>query len=225
MIEFLTRGLYTVPEAGRILREQNATIRRWAFGYRRRGQTYPSAIRTDVPTLDSTELLTFIELVELLSIRSILDEGLSWPKMREAAAVASRLLAHEDHPFARREWFVDPAGLYLKLGRAHEADLLIEVAGDAQVAMEEALRPYLHQLRFDRAGLADLWHPLGQEQPIVLDPRRALGAPIVEDGGIRTDVIYDLHLAGDGIDLISAYLELEEHEVRAAIAFEEALAA
>jgi uncharacterized protein (DUF433 family) len=225
MIEFMAQGLYTPQDVARILREEPRTIKRWAFGYEHQGKFFPPAIRTDVPLMDLSRVLTFLELVELLSIQGFLREGLSWRKVRAAAEVASRLLAQEPHPFARRDWFVDPAGLYLKLGREHDEDLLVEVAGDAQVAMEEALRPYLHQLRFGEDGFASRWYPRGPDQPIVLDPRRAYGAPIIEDGGVRTELLLDLHLAGDSVEQIASFFDVQEHEVIAAIEFEEAIAA
>lgn len=220
MIKYVGQGLYTLSQAGRILSEQPRTVRRWAFGYERRGREYPAVIETELPKCESSEVLTFLDVIELLSIRSFLSHGLSWRKVRDAAAAAARLLRGETHPFARREWFVDPAGLYLKLGREHDADLLVEVAGDAQVAMEEALRPYLSQLRFHDTGLASQWFPMGTDEAVVLDPRRAFGAPIVATGGVRTEVIHGHHVAGDSVQEISAYLDIPEHEVHAAIEYE-----
>jgi len=37
--------------------------------------------------------------------------------VRQAAITAARLLDAERHPFAMKQWFVDPAGIYLKLGK------------------------------------------------------------------------------------------------------------
>jgi uncharacterized protein (DUF433 family) len=222
VVNFARTGLYTVPDAGRLLNEPPTTIRRWAFGYTRRGKYYEPPIHTDVPATDGVQLLTFLELVELMFIRGFLEVGLSWTKVRSAALTAARLLHAERHPFAMKKWFVDPAGIYLKLGKEHGEDILVEVAGDAQVAIEVALEPYLHQIEFDVSGVALRWYPLGMDRPVVLDPRRALGAPIVDSAGVPTDAIAEMHRAGETIPGIAAWYGLEEFEVSAALEFEEA---
>jgi uncharacterized protein (DUF433 family) len=225
MSALLSAGLYSVPEAARLLGEQTRTIRRWAFGYRRRGRYYDPAIFPDAADWKGPSVLTFLDLVELLFIQGCLKAGVSWPKVRAAAETAARLLRNEPHPFALKKWFADPAGVYLMLGERDGEDSLVEVAGDAQVAMREALSPYLDQLDFDMRGVAERWFPLGPTEPILVDPRRAFGAPIVQEGGIRTDVLAGMHDAGDSFAAISAWFEVEEHEVRAAVAYEHRKAA
>jgi uncharacterized protein (DUF433 family) len=223
MSALLTSGLYSVPEAARLLGEEPRTIRRWAFGYQRRGRFYDPAISPDAP--GSRSILTFMDIVELLFIQGCLKAGASWPKVRAAGEAAARLLQDDPHPFALRKWFVDPAGVYLVLAEEQGDESLIEAAGDAQVAMREALLPYLNQLYYDRRGLAQRWFPLGPTEPILVDPRRAFGAPIVQEGGIRTDLLAGMHHAGDSVATISAWFEIAEHEVHAAIAYEDRKAA
>ena len=224
MVNFSTAGLYTLSDAGRLLHVTPGTVKRWSFGYSRRGVGYEPPIATEVPPRNGVRVLTFLELVELMFIRGFLEAGVSWNKVRKAALTAARLLHDERHPFAMKKWFVDPAGIYLKLGREFDEEILVEVAGDAQVAIEAALQPYLHQLEFDVSGLAQRWYPLGFGRPIVLDPRRAVGAPIVESGGVRTDLIAEMHSAGDTVSQIAAWYDLEEFEVAAALEFEQAVA-
>jgi uncharacterized protein (DUF433 family) len=220
MVNFARTGLYTLPEAGRLLEERPSTIRRWAFGYSRRGASYQPPIKTDIPEMDGVQVLSFLELVELMFIRGFLEAGVSWNKVRKATLTAARLLQRERHPFAMKKWFVDPAGIYLKLGKQYDEGILVEVAGDAQVAIGEALEPYLHQLEFDVSGLAQRWYPLGFGSPVVLDPIRAFGAPIVESGGVRTEIVASLHKAGDSVPTIASWYGLEEFEVEAALQFE-----
>src|SRR5690348_3519889 len=93
-------GVYPARVAARLLQEKVATIQRWAFGYRRRGNDYPAAITTILPEVEQERALTFLELVETMFIQALLRSGLSWPKVREASRVAARLLKDEPHPFA-----------------------------------------------------------------------------------------------------------------------------
>lgn len=158
-------------------------------------------------------------------IKSVLQTGLSWPKLREASQTAVRLLEGDPHPFASEKWFADPAGLYLKLGKESGEAILVEVAGYGQVSMEEMLRPYLRQLHFDEHGVAQKWYPLGQARPIVVDPRRSFGMPVTERDGVPTDAIVGLHAAGDSIATIAAWYRTDEADVEAAIEFESSLGA
>ncbi len=218
-----SKGIYSLSAASALLGEEAPTIRRWAFGYARRGSDYAAAIRTEAPVVDGTRVLTFLELVELMFVQGLLRSGLSWPKVREATRTAARLLRDEPHPFATRRWFVDAAALYLQLGSEHDEQSLIEVAGAGQVSMEPVLRQYLTQLDFDAHGVAQRWYPKGQGTPVVLDPRRSFGMPIVTRGGIPTDVLSSLHRAGDSVASIAAWYRIDEVEVDAAVSFEASL--
>lgn len=218
-----SKGIYPVPSVARILHERNRTIDRWALGYARRGKRYEPAVTTDIPPMGSEHVLTFLELVELMFIQAALKSGLSWRKVRDASRVAARLLKNEPHPFAAKRWFADPAGLYLKLGEENEEEILVEVAGHAQVSMEPILAPYLQQLVFDLRGVAQQWYPNGVGSHIVLDPRRAFGHPVTTKGGIPTDTIAALHSAGDSIESIAAWFRTDEAEVAAAVDYERSL--
>ena len=218
-------GLYPLSVAARLLIEKPATVQRWAFGYHRRLTRYPPAIKTDFAPVGHSYVLTFVELVELLFIQGFLRSGLSWPKVRNAAVTAARLLKDDPHPFANRKWFVDAAAIYLKLGTEHGEEILVEVAGHAQIAIEPALKPYLQQLEFDIGGTAKRWFPMGFSSPVVLDPQRAFGSPITAKSGVPTEAIAQLHIAGDSADAIANWFQMDHDEVEAALAFEEQLAA
>lgn len=218
-------GIYPVPVAARLLGESPATVRRWAFGYQQRGQSHRPAITTDLPPIDGTRALTFLDLVELLFVQALLASGLSWPRVREASRVAARLLQNEAHPFATRRWFADAAAVYLRLGECHGEEILVEVAGHAQVAMESVLSPYLTQLDFDGRGVARRWFPGGHGTDVVLDPRRSFGMPVTTRGGVPTETLARLHAAGDSASALAAWYQIDEAEVAAALDYEAALAA
>jgi uncharacterized protein (DUF433 family) len=64
------------------------------------------------------------------------------------------------------------------------------------------------------------WHPLGFGTPIVLDPRRALGAPIIESVGVPTEFVAEVAHGGDPVSTIAAWYGVEEFEVRSALQHE-----
>lgn len=219
MEQLISKGLYTLRDAARLLGEDTATLRRWAFGYQRGGKVYPALINAELPEIDGVRSITFLELIELLFIKGFRQSGLSWHRIREAARVASNLFQTE-HPFAMRRWFADPVGIYAELRTDTDEEVLVELSGGAQVVIEHALEPYLRQLDFDVDGFAKRWYPLGKEVPISLDPTIAFGAPVIDGTRIETAVLVAMLDDGQSVDDIAWWYELDPWQVDAAVRFE-----
>jgi hypothetical protein len=208
----LGTGIYTPVEAAALLHERPATVRRWAFGYRRvRPGGYvrhAPLINTDLPVLEGKRAITFVELIEMLYIRAFEAAGASWGVIREAANVAAREFAQRghaqgrDHPFAVRHFFVDPEGLlYLVLNEADDDEAVVLLRGHGQHAFPQLVKPYLDQIDFDLNDVASRWWPLGREGGVAIDPEFAFGAPVVEEVGIEAKTLsetYDAELAQHG---------------------------
>jgi len=180
-------GIYTIPEAAGYLHEEAEDVRRWAFGYTRlrdgESVRHPALIRTELPKLEGELALTFVELVELMYIRGFARAGASWKLIKTAARTASKIFETE-HPFAMKQLFADPEGIYALIEEADGDESLVELVGHGQHTLRDFVRPYLGQLDFDPREVARRWRPLGAEGGVVLDPRIAFGAPIVEEVGI-----------------------------------------
>lgn len=221
---YVSTGLYSTSEAARLIQVDSRSIRRWSFGYRRRGKDYPSAISTELPKQEGHYALTFLELIELLSVRDMLDTGLTWPKVRDAFRTVRKLMKVE-HPFATRRWFADPDGLFVELARDEEPDVLVDLVGHGQIAMLETLEDYLVELEFGPDDYVEKWHPWGPDEPIVIDPKVAFGQPVIRGTGTRTDVVYRMHQGGEDVETIAWAYDLEPSDVRTAIEYEDSLAA
>lgn len=188
----LGTGIYTPAEAAALIKAPVAEVRRWAFGYarRRRGERveYGPLIRTELPELDGHQALTFVELVELMFIKGFRRAGVSWKNIHEAAAVAARLFQTE-HPFAMREFFSDPTGVYTRLREAHGGESLVRLAGHGQHVLGDVVLPYLGQLDFDPLEMPTRWWPMGREARVLVDPAVSFGSPVVAEAGIPTRVL------------------------------------
>jgi len=188
----LGTGIYTPGEAAALIKAPVSEIRRWAFGYSRRRKDerveYGPLIHTELPELEGQQALTFIELVELMFIKGFRRSGASWTQIHEAAKVAARMFDSE-HPFAMRQFFADPTGIYALLREAHGGESLVRLVGHGEHAIDEIVRPYLGQLEFDRLDVPTRWWPLGKEGRVVVDPAVLFGAPIVAEAGIPTQVL------------------------------------
>lgn len=216
--ELISTGVYGVPEAARIIGASAPAVSRWAFGYSRHGQSYDPVIDTFLPTLDGRAAISFLELVELFTIKEFRRARVPWILIRKTFEYLAQQL-ETDYPFARDRWFADPAGIYHDIDGSSN---LVEVSGDGQMAMKDALLPYLRQLDFDD-GFARRWYPRGKHVPVVLDPEMAFGAPVVAGTGIETAVIADLHREGETAESIAWWYEIDHHSVDAAILFEESM--
>ena len=224
MTTLLAHGLYSLPAAARLLATKPAQLRRWAFGYERHGRTYAPAINPGVRTVAGEGALAFLDLVELMFIVGLRRSGHSFPKIHEAHQVLARLMQTE-HPFAIRQAFADPAGIYALLRREGEDELLVELKGAAQITLRPALHQYLEQLDFGLDEHAERWYPAGRASPVVVDPEISFGAPVVAGTRIETAALADLYQGDDSVEEIAWLFDLEPAEVNAAVEFERSLAA
>ena len=221
---YLAQGLYSIPAAAKLLGAKSDQLRRWAFGYQRRGQEYAAAINAELGEIGGERVLTFLDLVELMFILGLRGSGQSFPRIHEAHRVLSRILETE-HPFALKRGFSDPGGIYALLEREDEGDLLVELKGAGQIAIWPTLQEYLQQLDFNLDDVAERWYPAGRATPIVVDPRISFGAPVIVGTRVETAVVADLYQGEDSVDDLAWLYNLEPAQIRAAVEFENTLAA
>ncbi|MFL5382110.1 MAG: DUF433 domain-containing protein [Longimicrobiaceae bacterium] len=222
----LNTGIYTAGEAASLLHENPRTVRRWAFGSPRtaHGRCKP-LIRTELPVLEGERALTFVELVELLYVRAFHQLGVSWGAIREAARVAADLFA-SPHPFALRQVYLDPNSvLYGAVTESDGSEGLIQLRGHGQQAFPQLVKPYLEQLEFGVDDVAAKWWPMGKEAGVLVDPRIAFGAPIIEGTRIPASTLEEAFLAerpayGErALERVAWMYEVEPRHVRNALEF------
>jgi len=68
------------------------------------------------------------------------------------------------------------------------------------------------------------WWPMGQETPVVIDPARAFGQPILSDAGIPTSTLADAVAAEGSVATVARLFRVAPRSVRAALRFEQRLA-
>src|SRR5438270_929137 len=109
-------GLYSFPEAARIIGIKPAKLRRWVGQYRRKE---PGAEHLSKPVIsryfqDGEHVLTFLELVELLLVKLFREEGVSMPVIRKAAEEAARRF-DTPYPFAVKRFDTDGQRIFATL--------------------------------------------------------------------------------------------------------------
>lgn len=229
-------GIYVRADAARLLRMTPARLRRWVGGYtywlrdatstNRARRRQPPVIRTDLPVIDRTVAISFLELMELRVVKAVVDAGVSLQHVRRAAQLAAEHFG-TDHPFASRRVFTDGRAIFSAVSDDPQGpDVVKWRAGEIeQVIAGGVFEQFLNEIEFDDAtSLAERWWPLGRAVPVVLDPRVAFGAPIVAGTAVRTGVV--ARLAGSSsIEEAAVAYELERRQAEAAVEFERRLAA
>ena len=214
---YLGIGLYSIPEAARLLRTPARTVYNWAQGYsfQHQGQRRQSAplLDRDMPELIEQRILTFVDLVELQMVRLFRIHRVSMRTIKDAA----RRLAEKhntNHPFAVRDLETDGKRIF---------DEDFEEIGAYQFVIEVAAKPFFKQIEFKDNLAFQIWpHP---SRRIVLDPRRNFGKPITTERAVPTFMLYQMRRAGESPERIADWYRVPVEAVNDAVEYETQLAA
>lgn len=231
-------GIYSVPEASRIISVPARDIRRWLFGYHYRKKPGDADSRVEMPPLWRPQLadehfdddvIGFRDLLELRFIREFMKHGVSVKVVRRCLESA-RDMYGVSHPMSHPKFMTDGRTIYAEaLSEEHMAASMVDLKS-RQTVFKDIIRPSLNAGIVYDGNRATKWYPdkVGRRSsPIVIDPTRQFGAPIVEETGTPTSVLYASYLA-EGADqraqMVTARVyELPAKFVEAAVRFEESL--
>ena len=232
-VSLLGVGFYIRAEAARLLKVHPARLNRWVHGYTYRIREESRGIkryqrpivRVDLPTLDKITALSFVELMELRVVKSFIDRGISLQRVRIAGERAMKLFG-TPHPFATRRVFSGGKSIFAELSGADIPDVVeLTKNRDLQIYSGILLAKYLDEIAFsDKTLLADRWWPLSRQFPVVLDPKIAFGAPVVEGTATRTEIVAAMAKTAS-TDVAANVYQLTKRQVQAAVQFEDLLAA
>lgn len=230
-------GFYNRAEAARLLKVSPSRLNRWIRGYTyklrhdadafSRRQKEP-VVCIFLPPIDNVLALSFVELIELRVIKAFTDKGLPLQRVRVAAERAMEVFKTL-HPFASRRVFTDGHMIFAELNDsiASEMPNVIELTKGKHLQIHSGvlLEGHLDEISFNQDTLlADRWWPLSKDFPVVLDPKIAFGAPIVDGTATRTDVVAGTARAMSA-DAAANLYQLRKQQVEAALQFEDLLAA
>lgn len=219
------RAAYPAAEAGRLVGLSPDRVRRWLRGY---DYKYAAGVRHQEAVLKRRDVsypthASFLDLIDLLFVKRFVDHGFSLQRIRKALNEAVVILG-TGH-FARRSFFTEGRNIYLQV--RERGDELLQLLSGGQWVIAPIIQELALQIDFDEpGGLARRWYPLGQNGLIVLDPMISFGRPTIAGRGIATANVFDLY-NGEGKELepVRKWLDLRTDEVRAAVTFEQRLAA
>lgn len=176
--------------------------------------------------------LSFINLVEVLALAGFRERGVSMQKLRKALDYVGRQMEVE-HPLATERILTDGVELFWEYQERAKDDLhLVNLVRGGQKVFPEAVMRYLHEIEWGRDTFAIRWWPGSRragEGPVVVDPRRAFGSPVIAGTGIRIEDVFLRFSAGEPLaelaDDFGLTIGQTEEAVRAEARFLEARAA
>ena len=229
MTSVLERPIYGMAQVDGLLGLAAGTARRWIDGYERNGKPYAPVVRLE-PT--GAEAVTWGEFIETRLLAEYRGNGVPMIHMRP---VVERLRNEFGvaYPLAHSRPFVSNRELVADVQDAVDLDerlRIVEVlrTGQIELAFEsrnfwEAIdwEPTAHEVGGE--NVATRLHLLGRRSPVVVDPLRAFGSPIV--GSVRTDVVAEEVRAGTSLMFVASGFGISLREAAAAVEYEERLAA
>jgi uncharacterized protein (DUF433 family) len=224
-LNYLGLGLYTLPEAARLLRVPLDRLRRWTIGYTFAGARFSEPLfKPDYPELAVKSILTFQDLMELFLVARFRQAGVSLQKIRATAQWAARRF-ETNYPFAIRRFHTDGKRLFAELesreGQGSPERSFLEPHTCQYVF--SWVEEFFLKLDYENDLVSHFW-PLGKERPVVLDPARSFGQPIDPATGVPTRVLADMHAAGESVEEVARWFRVESEAVRAAVEYERSLA-
>ncbi len=214
--ERLVRPLYSYAEADRLAGTTRGTSSRWLKGYPSQDRWGISTRQPPVtPTPRSREAVSFIDLIEVVAIGKLREQGLSMSRIRRFVEYCQKAL-NKKRPLATETFKTDGRDVFIETGGGHLLD--VGERGGQQV-WDEILAPFLRTIDYHRE-FAWRWWPLGREGGIVVDPDYGFGLPVVVGSGVRTEIIAERHRAGDANEEIAYDFGLEVAQVENALRYE-----
>jgi uncharacterized protein (DUF433 family) len=219
------QGLYAVPEVARLTGVPAARVRRYVCGYsyKHAGErrASPPVFQSDYRTTAEGVALSFRDMIETRFIDAFREYGVNPHEIRRASRVAARRW-HVAHPFSTRRFRTDGRQIFEEILK-EEGDELIHLAREQRV-FYKVIEPTLHGLVFEKEVVVR-WYPLGEGEPVVIDPHRSLGKPVVSTSGVPTVLLAAAADAFPSLEAVADWYAVELREVKAAIRFEAQLVA
>lgn len=228
----LGTGMYPLSRAARLVGAELRTVRRWLKGY---SWKYGDGRKASGPLwaleyagddeFGDEQVLGFHDLLELRTVARFIEQGVSLQVIRATIDVAREALGN--YPLHSQRFVTDGKRIFLEaVERAGEDPRLLDVR-KRQFAMDAVIRPsLLDGIEYGADESALRWFPIPRKRLVVLDPQVQFGEPMVLEGGVPTDTLAAAFKAeGGNLERVARLYRVKPKEVKAAVAFEQLLAA
>ena len=211
MVNKFTVPLLTPYEAATHLQIPERTMSRWL----RSDNGRPPLVHSVTPEKRGRPSVPFIALVEAYVLRALRDLGLSPRAVAEAAAEVRAEFGTE-YGLATRRIATDGIDVFIHYLDSDE----LARAADRQIPIRGVVEDYLKYVSWDNDGFARRL-VLRRYDPaiarVVIDPRFAWGAPIVEPANVTVDAVLGMWRGGESPETVADEYGLSVEQVKALI--------
>lgn len=216
-------GLYTVTEAARLLAANPATVRRWMMGYGRESSYRPGIWAPEIKLDDGERFLSFRDLIELRIALKFGRLGVHLRTLRKCHQRAIEELG-TPYPFSTARFATDGKAIFLDTEDVQHDEGLLDLR-DGQWTIRKVVADSFKDIDRDERDAPRLWWALDRRRTIVIDPARSFGQPIAAGSGVPSATLAMAAESYGSEKAAAVAFEVQEREVRDAVAFEGRLAA
>ena len=217
-------GVYTVPEASKMIGMQNQSLYRWLRGYAWKDRS--QNIRISDPLWaaqyeisDDGVFLGFRDLVEARVVNALIKLGVGLPTVRVCLDRAQDLIG-SDHPLSTKQFKTDGKSIFLEITEGVNEPELVNLK-TRQGVFNTVVAPSLSGLEFDDDA-ASRWL-LNPKKTLVADPERSFGQPLIAEHGITTAAVARAVQSEGSIDAVAELYEIKKSLIKDAILYESQL--
>lgn len=210
-------GVYTAPDAARMIGMHASTLRRWLLGYDHHGKSEAPLWEPQYDPDDGAMLLGFRDLVEARVVNALKKRGFGLPTIRTCIDRARQYVGDE-RPFSTQLFKTDGRSIFVQIARDLDDPELIDLK-KRQSVFHRVVEPTLDDLDFGKSG-AERWWLLPKRRSVVADPTIAFGAPSVSGTGMTTARVVQAVEAEGSIARAAKVYDLKPRQIRDAIEYE-----
>lgn len=208
--------MYGFAEAAGMLHIPTSTLRSWTVGQDYTVRGTKKRFHPPVPLEAGQHRLTFYNLIEAYVLSTMRrDFNVTLPAIRTSVDYVRREMDIA-RPLLDEDFYTDGVSLLVQRSGA-----FVNVSKQGQLAMENVLKDSLRRIERDEAGLASRLYPwrtdIREPRIVEIDPRRAMGKPVVAGTNISVDVLISRRHAGDSIERLARDFALDKRKVEAVV--------
>jgi uncharacterized protein (DUF433 family) len=215
----LVQPLFLMQEAAAYLHVPRSTFQTWARGYERhngRGrETVGAALVTAVDSPPGTPNIPFIGLAEGLALSAFRRAGVPMQRIRPALERLEDEMGLR-HALASDRLYTDGAEILFDYGRQAGEETIAQlfVVRNQQRVFVAVVEQYLRHITYGADHWASRVRLPGYERtPVIVDPKRAFGRPVIQRVRVPVEELVDRWWAGDSIHVLADDFGLEKMEV------------
>lgn len=216
----LGHGIYTLPEAARLVHTSPARAKAWFYGWPGRAA---AITRSDYRApVGGHRVISFLDLIDMLVVSALRKQRLPLQYLRKVRDALSRELGRA-HPFCYKNLYTQGRHVFIEMAAEDGGSRLKELVAN-QYAFEKILAPFLQTIQYAQLTLTAMrWYPY---PGVVIDPQRRFGKPIVESVGIPTTILAAAYTANEqDAAAVADWYGVAPHDIATAVGFEGSLAA